>query len=143
MIDETSIAGGITLSRWFGNEARRVYAVMSESDGDREHRQLIELIERKGGEITARQLMQAARKFRNSADDATAALQELVDSDLGEWVTSKPGSKGGQPQKAFRLTVGTADSGDGDNTPAGRVANGGTVTVTTVAAPATNDWGIV
>ncbi len=103
--------------------------------------ELIERIERNGENVTARQLMRASREFRNSADDATAALQGLVDSDLGEWVTSKPDSQGGQPTKAFRLAVSIADTGDGDRTPICDPASGGSVTVTSVTAPGADDWG--
>ncbi|MBL8762229.1 MAG: DUF3987 domain-containing protein, partial [Phycisphaerae bacterium] len=50
-VDEASIAAGVVLARWFGDEARRVYAILSESDDDRETRRLVEWIERKGGTV--------------------------------------------------------------------------------------------
>lgn len=35
-VDADSIAAGVELSRWFGNEARRAYAILSESDDERD-----------------------------------------------------------------------------------------------------------
>jgi len=81
-------------------------------------------------------LMRASREFRNSADDATAALQGLADSGEGSWIMSNPSPKGGQPRKVFRLTMG----GDGDTTPAHNPTSVGSVTVTTVTDPENDDW---
>ena len=144
-VDEASITAGVTLSRWFSNEVRRVYAVMGESEGDREHRQLIELIGRKGGEITVREIVRSSRMFSNS-DDAEAALRGLVDSGDGVWITSKSGPKGGQPSRRFRLVASTVDTVDVDNTPAGDPKTGGSVNVNSVNAPTSDDgddWGVV
>jgi hypothetical protein len=55
--DAASITAGVRLSRWFGHEARRVYAMLDESDEARERRRLGELIRRKGGSVTPRDLM--------------------------------------------------------------------------------------
>jgi len=40
------------ISRWFGHEARRIYAVLKEDEEERQINQNKELIERKGGQIT-------------------------------------------------------------------------------------------
>src|SRR5262249_48668110 len=53
-VDAESVEAGIELSRWFGNETQRVYAALNESDGEREPRELVELMQRKGRSITAR-----------------------------------------------------------------------------------------
>ena len=139
-VDEASITAGVILSRWFANEVRRVYAVMGESEEDREHRQLIELIERKGREITVREIVRSSRIFGNSGD-AGVALQGLVDSGDGVWVAPKPGPQGGQPSRRFRLVVSTVDSVDVDNTSADDTKTGGSVSVNTVNAPDNGDGG--
>src|SRR5262249_12873171 len=51
-IDQASIEAGIALADWFGAEARRVYGILFEADGERETRELVELIRRKGNVIT-------------------------------------------------------------------------------------------
>src|SRR5262249_15695781 len=56
-VDDVSMEAGIKLSDWFGNEAKRVYAMLSETQEEADQRELIELIKRHGGDITARQLM--------------------------------------------------------------------------------------
>ena len=83
-IDQVSMEAGIELSDWFGNEARRVYGLFVEDTADQERRELLELIRRKGGRVTPRELKQGSRKFKTVAD-AESALQELVAAGLGRW----------------------------------------------------------
>ncbi len=104
-MDEMSIGAGVRLSRWFGNEARRVYAMLSESDGQRERRRLVELIGRKGGELTARELQQSSRHY-TTADAAEKALDELVKAGFGSWQEQEPTAKGGRPTRVFQLCNG-------------------------------------
>ena len=80
-IDATSIEAGITLSRWFGNEARRVYDLFVESEEDQEQRALVECIEKRGGRVTPRELQAGMRKYRASGA-GEAALNELVKAGL-------------------------------------------------------------
>ncbi|MCL2330198.1 MAG: DUF3987 domain-containing protein [Phycisphaerae bacterium] len=102
-VDETSIAVGVALSRWFGHEARRVYAILAEGDEGREQRRLIELIQCKGGSITTRELQQSSRDYRKSAD-AEAALSELILAGIGRWEDRNPAPNGGRPTRVFRLS---------------------------------------
>jgi hypothetical protein len=102
-VDEASIAAGVVLARWFGDEARRVYAILSESDDDRETRRLAELIRRKGGEVSGRELVQASRAFRTVAD-AEAALSALVEAGAGSWVTPEQRGRGGPKARRFVLS---------------------------------------
>lgn len=83
--DEASIEAGFTLSRSFAHEALQLYAALAESDEDRERRELVELIGRTGGRITARGLMQSMPRCRESSDAAEEALQDLVDAGCGRW----------------------------------------------------------
>ncbi len=83
-IDEVAMGAAIELSDWFGSEAKRVYGLFVESKEDVEQRELIELIERKGGRLTARELQQGSRKYKKSAD-AEAALSGLVKAGIGRW----------------------------------------------------------
>ena len=104
-IDAKSIKAGVQLSRWFGNEARRVYAILGESNEQRDQRRLIELIQRKGGSVTVRDLMRSARMFP-SADVAEQALNELVKAGHGHWETPPIGLAGGHPTRRFVLAPG-------------------------------------
>jgi hypothetical protein len=113
-IDEQSIEAGIALSQWFGYETRRVYALLSESDAVRAHRGLIELIERRGGRITARQLQQSDRHLGTS-EAAERVLQELVDAGVGDWQPVPPAAKGGQPTRVFVLADSTHVYGTSSN----------------------------
>ena len=54
--DEVSMAAGIALAEWFGGEAKRVYAVLSESRQGRDRRRLVDLIQAKRGRVTVRSL---------------------------------------------------------------------------------------
>jgi hypothetical protein len=102
-VDEASIAAGVTLSRWFGDEARRVYAILSESEDDRETRCLVELIQRKGGNMSGRELVQQSQMYKRVAD-ADAALSRLVKVGAGSWVTPEQRGPGGPKARRFVLS---------------------------------------
>jgi hypothetical protein len=102
-VDEASIASGVALARWFGREAKRVYAMLGESEGEAHERRLVEWIRTRGGSATARQIQQGHRRYRDSADGAEAALCKLVEAGLGDWEPS--GNEQGRPTRVFRLAV--------------------------------------
>jgi hypothetical protein len=101
-VDADSIAAGVKLSRWFGNEARRAYAILSESDEERDRRRLVELIGRKGGTVTVRELQQTSRLFR-TAGEAESALDALAEAGVGRWEQQGPSARGGRPTRIFHL----------------------------------------
>ena len=111
-IDEQSIATGIALSRWFGQETQRVYDIFNENEEDRDRRELIERIRRKGGKLTARDLQRSCRAYPTS-EVAEAALADLVEAGFGRWEQVPANGKGGRPTRRFVL----ADSADVDKTP--------------------------
>jgi hypothetical protein len=99
-VDEQSIAAGVKLSRWFGDEAARVYAEIggdAESPEAREQRELVRIIRDRCGEITIRGLMQASRRYRSSAEAAEAALGRLVGAGILDAWEDKHGPRGGRP----------------------------------------------
>lgn len=104
-VDEVSIAAGVALSRWFGNEARRVYAILSETEEDRKTRQLVEWIKRKGGSVTPRDVTKGMRAYRNDPEAAERALSALVAAGRGNWENETHGPKGGRPARRFRLVT--------------------------------------
>jgi hypothetical protein len=108
-LDADSMRDGIRLAEWFKHEARRVYAMLTESDVQREARQLVEWVERKGGKVTARELQRGPRHLRGTGA-AEAALEELVKAGLGHWKLVPTTDRGGQPTRVFHL------GGDGDRT---------------------------
>ncbi|MBI4581626.1 MAG: DUF3987 domain-containing protein, partial [Planctomycetes bacterium] len=111
----------IRVVEWFKHEARRVYAILGEDEGDLDHRRLLELIRRNGGHVTARDLMRCRRQFATAAD-AEAALGALVEAGLGRWEYPRPGSKGGQPSQRFVLADDTAGGTAGDGVDVDRTA---------------------
>ena len=104
IVDETSMDAGITLSHWFGREAKRIYAMLGESNGDGEQRKLVEWIDRKGGSVTAREVQQGHRRFK-TADDAETALDELVKAGRGCWEPVSTTPKGGRSSRRFTLST--------------------------------------
>lgn len=99
-IDAASMAAGIKLARWFGREAQRVESLFAETDEQREARELVEWIEKRGGSITARDLQNSHRRYSHSADIAEAALAQLAKAGLGK-TTVIP--TGGRPRFEFVL----------------------------------------
>jgi hypothetical protein len=100
-VDVESIEVGISLARWFGHEAQRVYGVFGESEDERRQRELVDLIQRVGGVISIRDLRQKRRRYRYSAQAAQDDLQRLVDARLGRWDYL---NTGGRPAHVFVLT---------------------------------------
>lgn len=141
VVDAESINAGIRLANWFGNEARRVYAVLGESDDQRDQRRLIELIGQKGGSVTPREVKQGTRDFEN-VDAAKAALQQLVNAGWGRWEPTPAGQRG-QPTRRFVLNSAPAVYGNTENPD----ENGNTVDVDNTDDPETqtpdDDWGDV
>jgi len=102
-VDEASLAAAIRLTHWFAAEAERVYAVLRETEEDGVRRRLIELIQRRGGRITANDLRRFSTTYRDSAEAANEALEELARQGSGQWEPVPPGPKGGRPTRIFVL----------------------------------------
>ena len=133
-VDAASMKAGIELAQWFKAEARRVYALLGESDDDREQRRLIEWIERKGGSATARELMRSSRQWA-TANDAEAVLDDLAAANYGRWMEQPTSSKGGRPTRVFVL----ADNADVDTTHTKPSENDSCVNVNSVNGP-DDEW---
>jgi hypothetical protein len=124
-VDVQSIAAGIELSRWFGNEARRIYAMFGESDEDRDDRALRDWIERRGGRVTVREVQQGNRSFA-TADKARSAIDRLVKAGHGVWQSPPVGDRGGRPTETFslhqRVRASMPDYGTAQNAELGAVS---------------------
>ena len=127
-IDEVSIGAGITISNWFGEEARRVYRLLDESDDERDKRRLVAMIRAKGGTITAREMIQSLNRIKNN-NAAKSALNVLVDAGLGSWEWIQTGHR---PKEVFRLHEDIPSSISINKSPDGDIASGGYVTETPV-----------
>jgi hypothetical protein len=103
VVDEVDVHNAVKLVRWFGNEARRVYAILAESEDEEARRELVELIVRMGGEVTARDLQRAKRAKYATAEDAESALNELAEHDLGLWFVDEHDGNRGRPAAVFRI----------------------------------------
>jgi hypothetical protein len=113
-VDGRSIEAGVRLARWFGREAKRVYALLNESAEQEAQRKAVEFIESKGGSITPRDLMRGGPCCATS-DDARALLDDLAEGGWGQWDALPTGSAGGRPVERFTLCRPT----DTDKTPSG------------------------
>jgi hypothetical protein len=109
-VDEQSIAAGIALAHWFGHEATRVYATLSESQDESKHRELARWIERRGGRVTVRDLTHGLRRYRGKPQLAEAELERLSQAGIGRWQEPKTNSAGGRPQRVFHLLTHVANS---------------------------------
>jgi hypothetical protein len=102
-VDATSIRAGVELVRWFGDEARRVYARLGESDEDAKARRLAEWIERRGGVASVRDVTRGPSEYRRKPEAARHALADLVARGVAVWDHEPPGPKGGRPHERVRL----------------------------------------
>jgi hypothetical protein len=96
----SSMNAGIVLAKWFKHEARRVYAMLDESDAERDQRGLVDWIDRKGGTVTPREVQQGCRWLREPGA-AEAALDELVKGGRGTWRDVPTTTRGGRPARLF------------------------------------------
>jgi hypothetical protein len=99
-----SMAAGIDLARWFGNEARRVYGMLAETDEQRQRRHLVEFILGRGGRITARELQRSNNRKYRTAEDAQGALCGLANAGLARWIESPDGANG-RPTRTLELIL--------------------------------------
>ena len=103
VVDAASMNAGIVLAKWFKHEARRVYAMLDESDAERDQRRLVEWIGRKGGTVTVREVQQGCRWLKEPGA-AEGALEELAKAGRGTWEQSPAGQRG-QPTRRFKLST--------------------------------------
>jgi DNA polymerase-1 len=109
-IEPPSVEAGVALAWWFGQEARRVYAILAESDEQRRGRELVEFIANRGGRITARQLYRSNPHRWHGMADAEAKLEELVNQGAGGWEHKPAGPTGGRPVNVFVLAPDTTNT---------------------------------
>jgi hypothetical protein len=102
-IGERSMQAGITLAEWFANEAMRIYQTLRETEAEREQRSLLEWIDGRGGQTTARELWRSLHSRYLIVDDAEATLAALVEAGYGKWIDRPPGPQGGRPTRIFTI----------------------------------------
>jgi hypothetical protein len=91
------------LAGWFGNEAVRIYANLAETREQREQRELCKFIERRGGAVYEREVMQSFTRLKNDKVGTERELIALVKAGLGEWEPVGHGGGRGRPARKFRL----------------------------------------
>jgi 5S rRNA maturation endonuclease (ribonuclease M5) len=92
-----------SLSRWFGAEAVRIYAELSETTLQREQRKLCEFIERRGGDVYERDVMQSFTRLKNDKAGTERELTALVKAGRGKWEPVEHSGGPGRPTRKFRL----------------------------------------
>jgi 5S rRNA maturation endonuclease (ribonuclease M5) len=95
------------LARWFGNEAERIYALIAETPEQRADRKLVGFIERNGGTVRVRDLMQSYRPLKNKREEAETTLNRLVAAGHGEWIETR-GERGPAAREFQLLQVSTS-----------------------------------
>ena len=102
-IDGASMATAIQMVRWFGNEVGRIYSRLHEGKTQRMARELVELIQARGGSITVRDLSRCKNRYRTSAQ-AKEALQCLAGYGFGMFHHGVLSPQGGRPTEVFTLS---------------------------------------
>ncbi len=108
VVDATSMNAGITLTTWFKGEARRIYAMLDESETERDQRRLEEWIGRKGGSVTVREVQRGCRWLKEPGV-AESALDELAREGRGRWRDVSPTTNGGRPTRVFEWSTPSRD----------------------------------
>jgi hypothetical protein len=103
ILDAASMQAGIDLVRWFKGEAKRAYSLFSESDEQRECRELIEWLNRREcRQVSARFILTHHRIYKTS-EASEAALNLLAKAGLGTWENIPPPPTGGHATRVLTL----------------------------------------
>lgn len=102
ILTNDTIQEAIKITTWFKNEAKRIYALLSESEEETTYRQLIEFLKKRNNEATVREIQRGVWAFRGQ--NPTQFLEQLRLRGIGNWAEKPTGKQGGRPCKVFRLT---------------------------------------
>jgi hypothetical protein len=91
------------LAGWFGREGVRIYASLAETPEQRERRELIEFVERRGGGVYERDVMQSFTRLKNNKPRTERELTALVKAGQGKWEPVPTTERGGRPARKFHL----------------------------------------
>ncbi|ADG66832.1 P4 alpha zinc-binding domain protein [Planctopirus limnophila DSM 3776] len=100
IVDAETVDAAVRLVEWFGNETRRVYATLRETEGQAEMRDFLDWLVQRGGEITPRELVQSRRQFKD-VSEARTYLSGLEALGYGSW---REACSGGRPKRTFVLS---------------------------------------
>jgi hypothetical protein len=109
-ISKDAMRRGVALAEAFAHEAGRIYGHLGDDVETTELRDLIEWIQRKGGQVSARDLARGPRQYRGDISKAEQALAGLQDAGFGVIQERANDGRGGWTTMVFRLTR----RGDGD-----------------------------
>ena len=90
------------LARWFGNEAVRIYASLAETQEQRDRREVIEFIERRGGAVSVRDTTHYYWRLKGNTEQAEFELNALAKHGVGKWEELRPAGRG-RPTRVLRL----------------------------------------
>jgi hypothetical protein len=99
-VEVENVRRAIRLIEWFRWEATRVYRLQCEGVEERQHRRLVEYIQRKGGAVTVRDVQRGSLGY-STANDAEVALIGLAKSGLGGWEVEPTSTN---QRRVFRLS---------------------------------------
>ncbi|QDS99345.1 DUF3987 domain-containing protein [Adhaeretor mobilis] len=99
----TNVQRAVQLVRWFASEALRVYEQREEGDEQRDDRELLETLKRRGGMLTTREIMRSLPQFKKAAE-TESALSRLANAGLGSWQVVRTEQKG-RPKRVFCLDL--------------------------------------
>ncbi|OWY70399.1 hypothetical protein B7486_16555 [cyanobacterium TDX16] len=115
-VDAASVRAAAALVAWFGHETVRLYGLFEESDEEQADRLLIEWIESRGGEVTARELAASGpRSMRGKVSEARERLDRLVKAGHGQWSFTNQTGKGRPSERFTLISGGNENQSEGPN----------------------------
>jgi len=105
VVDDATMTAAIELTEWFKREARRVYAMINQTEDDRARQEFIRWIQSNGGAVTPRDVQRSQWK-RETSTEAEEQLNDLAARQLGKWEHVPSNGQGGRPTRKFCLNQG-------------------------------------
>lgn len=117
VVDVASMQAALAVTKWFCDETRRVYEMLSCSEANDAELALAGIVRAHGGRVSVGEWEHHRHLTRVAAE---TELGRLVSAGYGAWQHLRPGAGGGRPKKVFALV----DRVLGTQTPAGNTLEG-------------------
>lgn len=104
IIEARSVWAGCALANYFANHLRLVYTRLHDQPDDTKANDLVELIKKNGGKMSARQVARTGPRGLRKTSAIIKSFQDLEDRGFGKYFESQKNNINGKSEKWFELS---------------------------------------